>query len=128
VQIYVDSDAMDLANRVLDLDPHRISVDELRTMASFIRAVSVPIVELTREHTESGLAPQPVLEPLPPLVAKVDPLLAEITAASIAWSGFLSAEFTSGERAARATLNAAMAALGGRLKTTSNPQSKEQQS
>jgi hypothetical protein len=102
--IYVDADALDAANRILDQDAMRISVDELRVMASMIRALSAPIVEIAAD----GNSP-PVYRPQQ--YGRIAPLHDVATQAVNAWTEFQNCELTRGEKAARQTLAKNMQAL-----------------
>jgi Bacterial dnaA protein helix-turn-helix len=102
--IYVDADALDAANRILDQDVMRISVDELRVMASMIRALSAPIVDISG----TGDRPPVYRQPQYGQIASYHDLACQAVAA---WNDFLNCELSSGEKAARQTLTKTMQAL-----------------
>jgi hypothetical protein len=112
--IFTDTDVHAAAARILDVEATRVSTDEVRAMASFIRAHCAPIVDYS-EPTPVTLPPQP-RPSWTDHVPAPDGLRVVAEDAVQAWAKFQSFEFSGGEKAARATFTKAMQALAAAIK------------
>jgi hypothetical protein len=111
--IFTDTDVHAAAARILDVEATRVSTDEVRAMASFIRAHCAPIVD----YAEA----MPVTQPAPidhkPLTrGPQDPIRTAAEDSLKAWTQLQAAEFSRGEKAARTHLTQTMQALAAALK------------